>query len=407
MLAGVFTGILLAAYLGPGPLGVYSYALSFIMLFSPVINLGYDTMLPRDILFEKEKWNEILGSSALLRLAGSLLAILSIEAFTWFDTSMLPEMKTMIRVLSLSFLFYPFDVFDIWFRVQMKSKNASISKITALVIINILKLYFIWQKAPLLTFAWLYVSEFIVNGILQFSFYIKTEPRKVKQWMATTQRIKFVLREAWPLLVSTFSFMIYSRIDQVMIGNMLNNEQVGIFAAAGKISDLPVALILVLNSTLYAYLAANFKNNRELFNSQYLLLTRLYTILSYLMLLIVLVFGGWIIAIYPHSFAAGTAVLKIEFIGLVFVFNSGIRNAYLSLSGNQKYLLYTTLGAAVMNILLNLFLIPAFGINGAAWASSISEFFALFLLNGLFPKIRYIFIVQAKGLIPVGLLKGI
>jgi len=405
ILAGVFTGILLATYLGPGPLGTYSYALSFVMLFAPVINLGYDTMLPRDILFEKEKWNEILGSSALLRFIGSLLAITSIWVFTWLYPSLDGEMKTMIRILSLSFLFYPFDVFDVWFRVTLKSKNASVSKIIALVLINLLKLYFIWIKAPLLSFAWLYVCEFIVNGILQFIFYLKTEPRKVNQWVATVSRIKFVLREAWPLLVSTFSFMIYNRIDQIMIGNMLNNTEVGIFAAAGKISDLPVAIVLVLNSSLYPFLAGNFKKAPDLFRRQYQVVTELYTVLSYLMVFTVMLTAGWIIGIYPHSFSAGSMVLKINFIGLVFVFNAGFRNGYLSLSGNQKFLLYTTVASAIMNILLNFIMIPVYGINGAAWSSTISEFFALFLLNGAFKRTQIVFLIQAKGLLPVLLFK--
>lgn len=406
ILAGAFTGILLAAYLGPGPLGVYSYALSFVMLFAPIINLGYDTMLPRDILFEKEKWNEILGSSALLRFLGSLLAILFIWGFTWFSTSLDPEMKTMIRVLSMSFLFYPFDIFDVWFRVTLKSKNASISKIIALVLMSSLKLYLIWIKAPLISFGWLYVGEFVVNGILQFVFYLNTEPRKLNQWVATPTRITFVLKEAWPLLVSAFSFMVYNRIDQIMIGNMLNTKEVGIFAAAGKISDLPIAIILVFNSALYPYLANNFKKRPELFLRQYLLITEIYTVMSYMMLIVIIFGGNWIIGIYPHSFSAASIVLKINFIGLVFIFNAGLRNSYLSLTGNQKYLLYTTVASMILNILLNFMLIPLYGINGAAWASTLSECFALLLINGVFPKMRYIFWVQAKGFMPLTLLRG-
>ncbi len=397
ILAGVFTGILLARYLGPGPLGIYSYALSFILLFSPIISLGYDPMLPRDILFEKDKWSEILGTSIFLRFAGSLVAILFIWGFTLFDTSMANETRTMIRVLSFSFLFYPFNVFDIWFRASLKSKNASISKIIALVIVNCLKIYFIWRKAPLITFGWIYVCEFIVNGILQLVFYIRTEPYKIFQWSANKNRIRFIFRESWPLLVSSFSFMIYNRIDQIMIGNMLDSKEVGIFAAADKISDIPVALIMVVNGSIYPFLAASFKNNLAFFHRQYMLLTELYTFISYLMLVVVIFVGGWIISIYPQSFAAGTLVLKINFIGLVFVFNSGLRNSYLSLSGNQRFLLYTTLASAILNITLNFFLIPVFGINGAAWASAISEFTALLLMNAAFPKIRFVFRVQMKG----------
>src|SRR6185437_8171753 len=322
--------------------------------------------------------------------------------FIYSDTSLPQETVLIIKVLSASFLLYPFDVFDIWFRSRMKSKAASISKITAIVLINVLKIVFIYIKDPLVGFAWLYVAEFVINGILQLFFYIKMEPGNIRRWVVTAQRIRFVMVETWPLFISTFSYMIYNRIDQIMIGKMLGNESVGIFSAAGKISDLPVALILVLNSAIYPFQAAQYKNDLARFHRQYNILTQLYTLVSYLLLLIVLLSAGFIMGIYPHSFAAGIPVLQIEFLGLVFVFNSGLRNAYLSLTGNQRYLLYTTLTAAVINILLNYFLIPYHGINGAAWASTISEFIALLLLNSAFPKIRYIFKVQVKGLIPVG-----
>ena len=190
-----------------------------------------------------------------------------------------------------------------------------------------------------------------------------------------------------------------------MIGNMLNTKEVGIFAAAGKISDLPIAIILVFNSTLYPYLAENFKSRPDLFKRQYLLFTEIYTVMSYLMLIIVVFGGGWIMGIYPQSFSAGAMVLKINFIGLVFIFNAGLRNSYLSLTGNQGFLLYTTLVSMVLNILLNLVLIPSYGINGAAWASTASEFFALLLIIGAFPKIRYVFEVQLRGFLPLSLVR--
>ncbi len=405
ILASVFTGILLAAYLGPGPLGVYSYALSFVLLFAPVISLGYDIMLPRDILYEKDKWDEILGTSAFLRFMGSLLTIGLIWAYTFQASALTHEMKDMIRVLSLSFLFYPFDVFGIWFRVHLQSRNASVSKITALVIVNVLKLYFIWIKMPLIFFGWLYVAEFIVNGILQFMFYVKTEPGKLYLWKATTQRIVFVLKQAWPLLVSSFSLMIYNRIDQVMIGNMLDTTQVGIFAAAGKISEIPIAFIMVFNSTTYTFLADSYKNRPEIFHRQYLIISRIYTVFAYAMLLVVIVGGGYIIAVYPSSFSAASLVLKINFIGLVFIFNSGLRNSYLSLSGNQKFLLYTTVASALFNVALNYVLIPVYGINGAAWASTISEFLSLMFLNVIFQKTRYVFKVQLQALSPFSLFR--
>ena len=405
MLAGVFTGILLAGYLGPGPLGVYSYALAFVMLFSPLISLGYDGYISRDIILEKDKPGHILGSSALLKLSGSILAILLIWSFVYFGTSLPRDTKLIIEVLSASFLFYPFDVFDIWFRARMKSKLASIAKITALVIINLLKIGFIYLKAPLVSFAWLYVAEFMVNGIIQLFFYLKMEPGNIKQWAVSTRRIRFVFSESWPLFISAFTYMIYNRIDQVMIGNMLDNESVGIFSAAGKISELPVALILVINSAIYPVQAAQYKNDPARFLNGYRMLTHMYTFIAYILLLIVLPGAGFIMGIYPHSFAAGVSVLQINFLGLVFIFNAGATNAYLSLTGNQRYLLYTNIAATVINIGLNYFLIPAFGINGAAWASTISEFIALLLLNGIFPKIRYMFKVQTNALVPIGLFR--
>ncbi len=405
VMAGVFTGILLASYLGPGPLGIYSYALSFVMLFAPIISLGYDGYLARDIILEKDKPGHILGTSAFLRLGGSIIAISLIWLYTYFQTSIQPETRLIIRVMSLSFLLYPFDVFDIWFRSKMKSKLAAISNIIALVFINGLKLVFIYFKAPLEDFVWLYVSEFALDAIIQLILYLKTEPGRLKKWAVSKARAKFVMMESWPLLISSFSYMIYSRIDQIMIGNMIDNESVGIFSAAGKISDIPIALILVLNSAIYPFQAGLFKNDMEKFNRQYSVLTQVYTLFSYAMLLVVILYAGYIMRIFPHSFAAGAAVLQINFVGLIFVFNSGLRNSWLSLTGNQRFLLYSTISSAILNIILNFYLIPRFGIIGAAWASTVSEFVSLFLMSSLYPKVFYAFKNQVNSLLLLNLFK--
>jgi O-antigen/teichoic acid export membrane protein len=102
---------------------------------------------------------------------------------------------------------------------------------------------------------------------------------------------------------------------------------------------------------------------------------------------------------YGEIFTQSYSILSIQIIGLIFVANAGLRSTYLTISGNQRIILVTTVLSAVMNIALNYFLIPILKVYGAALATTITQLCSLFLFNIFFKETRKIMRIQLQTLL--------
>jgi PST family polysaccharide transporter len=89
--------------------------------------------------------------------------------------------------------------------------------------------------------------------------------------------------------------------------------------------------------------------------------------------------------------------------GMIPMFNAFLRSSYITISGNQKIILYTTLFSAMLNIVLNLLLIKAYGVIGAVYATVFTQTLSLIVLNFAFTNTRSIFFIQAKSLLLFGI----
>ena len=88
--------------------------------------------------------------------------------------------------------------------------------------------------------------------------------------------------------------------------------------------------------------------------------------------------------------------------GLIPMFNAFLRSSYLTISGNQKIILYTTIFSAILNIILNYFMINIFGVQGAVYATVSTQILSLFVLNIAFIETRVLFFIHAKSLSLIG-----
>jgi len=85
------------------------------------------------------------------------------------------------------------------------------------------------------------------------------------------------------------------------------------------------------------------------------------------------------------------------------MFNAFLRSNYITASGNQKIILFTSIFSAIINILLNYIFINEFGVIGAAYATVITQILSLLILNRFFKETRKIYIIQLKALLLLGI----
>ena len=120
---------------------------------------------------------------------------------------------------------------------------------------------------------------------------------------------------------------------------------------------------------------------------------------SYAVILVMLVTAPLVVAaLFGPAFHGSVAVLRVHIISLIFVSLGMISTRWLVAEGLMAFSMITTLLGAVVNVALNLVLIPAFGAVGAAWATLISYAVAGYAALLVFQPLRLGFAQQSKAL---------
>jgi O-antigen/teichoic acid export membrane protein len=209
-----------------------------------------------------------------------------------------------------------------------------------------------------------------------------------------------LLKDSWPLILSGVVISVYMKIDQVMIKEMMNNEAVGQYSAALRLSEVWYFIPMVIANSLFPAII-NAKNQSE--KLYYDRLQKLYDFMTWMAIFIALpmtFLSDWLInLLFGEEYHQAGNVLMIHIWASVFVF-LGVASSKWFISENlQKYSFYRTLTGAIINILLNYIMIPLYGILGAAMATLISQSIASYFFNITNKKLRYTFLLQTNAIL--------
>ncbi len=398
MIAGLLVGIWVARYLGPEQFGVFSYAIAFASLFSSIAKLGLDGIVVRDLVREPEQRDRYLGTAFWLKLGGALI-MLGAVALAMQLTSSDHLTNLYILIIASGAIFQSFEVVDFYFQSKVLSKFVSICKMTQLLLSSLLKLYFIFTGADLI---WFVLVTLVDQLSLALSLYLAYRHQKLCSFYRhfDMKTAKQLLKDSWPLIFSGLVIMIYMRIDQIMIKEMLGEREVGLYSAAVRLSEVWYFIPAIITTSLFPSIINAKKISEKLY---YTRLQRLYTLMAWLAIAIALpmtFLSDWLVALlYGAAYSEAGKVLMINIWAGVFVFIGVASSKWFVSEGLQKYLTINTVVGAIMNILLNLFLIPKYGVYGAAIATVISQAVASYFMNLIFQRTRLNFFRLTRSVV--------
>ncbi len=385
MVAGLLVGIWVARYLGSEQFGVFSYAIAFASLFSSIAKLGLDGIVVRDLVKEPELRDVYLGTAFWLKLIGALL-MLGIVAIAMQLTTSDSLTNLYILIIASGAIFQSFEVIDFYFQSKVLSKFVSICKMTQLFISSLFKLYFIFTGGELIYFVLITLVDQVT---LSLSLYIAYRFQKLGSFYRCFNKsiAKQLLKESWSLVFNGLIIMVYMRIDQIMIKQMLGESELGLFSAAVRLSEVWYFIPVIISTSLFPSIVNAKKISDELY---YKRLQRLYTFMIWLAIIIALpmtFLSNWlVILLYGEDYRGAGQVLTIHIWAGVFVFIGVASSKWFISEGLQRHLTINTVVGAIINVILNLFLIPKYGIYGAAIATVISQALASYVMNILFRR---------------------
>jgi O-antigen/teichoic acid export membrane protein len=402
MAVQLFVGIYVARYLGPERFGLLSYANSYVGIFTAIAILGLDGIVVRELVKSPDQRDTLLGTTFLLKVVGTLLMWVLILATLFFSNND-PLTSALIVIIAFGVLFQTFNVIDYNFQAEVKLKYVVHSQIVQLIVSSITKLVLILKGLPLVWFAAVYSLDAIILAV-GLAYAYSRNSGSIKKWKWNAKVALALLLDSWPLMFAYMSYLIYAKIDRIMIKEMLDEHNVGIYSAAYILYEAPLFISLMIAKSVYPILVQYYQDNKNKFFQLYYTLSSYMTLLSYLIVLFIFIFHEILIQItFGESFEESSKILMLLSFGMIPMFNAFLRSSYITITGNQKIILYTTLFSAMLNIVLNLLLIKAYGVIGAVYATVFTQTLSLIVLNFAFTNTRSIFFIQAKSLLLFGI----
>ncbi len=409
-LLSLVVGFIIARYLGPYAFGDLSFADAFAALFAAVGTLGLDSFIIREIIQHPDKRDEILGTSLVMRLAANAvlipLAILTYLAFRQLSTNETDvSLALLIALCSSAALFKSFNIIDSYFQSQVASKYVVHVQNVCLLLTTCVKIALIYNHAPVLYFAGALVfdSAILALGLL---FIYKRKQVHLHTWTFNWARAKSLIQQSWPLILTAVMISIYMKIDQVMLKSA-GSKIVGIYSAAARISEswyfIPVAIV---TSVFPAIIHAR-KTDIERYHKRLQNLYDLLVGISLPVAILVSIFANQIIhLLYGNPYQGAGILLSIHIWSGIFVFLGSASSQFLLAEGYTLISFSRTAFGALVNVLLNLWLIPIYGALGASIATLIAYASATFFILAI-PHTRAQGVSMLKSLFLISIIQKI
>jgi PST family polysaccharide transporter len=252
-------------------------------------------------------------------------------------------------------------------------------------------------------FAGAYALELVFDTLFMAFLYRLTTRVRLSEWRAQAPLMRELLAFSWPLIFSGLMASIYLKIDQVMIGQMLDDRAVGYYAAAVRLSETFYMMSSVALTSVFPSLVRARQIDFKLYLSR---IQRLYDLFVWFAIGLGTVMQVAAVPVvtllYGRAFLPGAQALAIHVWSGLFWFSGSVGHRYLVTENHARTALWMTVAGAVVNVVLNVFMIPAWGISGAALATLLSFAVSHCLAGLAFPPARIFVQFFLRALNPFG-----
>ena len=385
---GFFTIIYTARYLGAESFGILSLALAFTGIFGVSVDLGLNTLIVREVSRDKSLTNRYTTNSVIIKFISSILTF----GLVVLVVTILSYSKEVMDVIYLIFLYTCFTsfagIFNAIFQAHEKMEYQSISTILTSIFTLSGVLIVIYFKLNVLTFAVIYCIVSLL--ILLYSFIIYS-------WKIVSPKIEInlsfwkpTIKESWPFGITSLFVTIFYYIDSVILSIIVSNDVVGWYNAAYRLINALLVIPLVLNMVIFPVMSQFYETSKD---SLRIASEKYFKYMAFVG--IPLGVGTTLLAdkiiplIFGNQYLPSILALQILVWSTVCIFMSGSFARLLEASNKQVVLTKITGICAIINIILNIILIPKFSYIAASTITVLTEFLSLLLCSKAVERLGY------------------
>ena len=397
-LLSLLIGVFSARYLGPSNYGLINYAASLSSYVLPIMQLGLSATLVKEIINAEDAEGEVLGTALGLNFVSSLLAIGGVLAFSSIASKGETETIVVCVLYSIFLIFEALEMIQYWFYAKLKSKYTSITMLVAYALTSVYKIFLLVNKKNVYWFALSQAIDYCIIAVTLLVIYKKIGGKPLSFSFA---RIKPLLSRSWPYILSSMLLMVFTQTDKLLLKHLVDDQATGYYAAACACAGMTIFVFNAIIDSFQPIILAAKKVDQKLFETN---MVRLYACVIFLSILqgigITLLADIVIKILYGSEYLAAVNPLRLMIWSNAFYYLAAVRNVWILAEEKQRYLWVINLFGAIVNILINVLLIPVWGAIGAALASLITQIFTNVVMGFVIKDVRRNNYLMWKGCNP-------
>lgn len=369
---GFIVGVLLANYLDVDGFGQYNFALAFTALFIPLCDLGVDIFLTRELASVGVEQQKLIGSAFVLKSAFSSTTLLVIGSVVWilpqagapFELLMLAGTYTIVKAFSGTYI----AVYRASQEMQYDANSTIIGKVLELLAIGVsIVLRFDLTNLFL---------ALVLAGVMHvfYTYALFRMKHTTALFSVSITHAKQLLRGALPFALSGITVVIFFQIDSVLLSYLTDNTAVGIYRSGYNLIFALTGFSAAIVVALFPHVAQNYRTDKS--SALTAIQSAVYfSILFALPIAIATTFlaDGIINALYEPQYSTGAMSLRILAWWLPLMYVANILGHVFGAINLQKIVLWISIGNVIINLTMNLILIPLLRERGAAIATVATE----------------------------------
>lgn len=395
-LLGLVISMLTARYLGPSNFGLISYASSIVAFAVPIMQLGVTNVLVKEIVDYPEREGKTLGTALLMNLISSIACIGGVISFALLVNAGERETLLVCALYSVILIFQALELVQYWFQAKLLSKYTSIISLVAYFVVSAYKIFLLVAHKSIYWFAISNALDYMLIAVALLIVYKKIGGQRLS---FSSKVAKHLFSQGRYYIVSSLMVTVFAETDRIMLKLMLDDAATGYYSAAIKCAGITC---FVFAAIIDSFRPSIFESRQQGIPQFEQNMSRLYCLIIYLSLaqsLVMTIFAKLVIYIlYGAAYAPAATALQIVVWYTTFSYLGAVRNIWILAEQKQKYLWIINLSGALANVVLNRFLIPLWGINGAALASLVTQMFTNVIVGFIIKPIRRNNWIMLQGL---------
>lgn len=379
-------GTLTARYLGPANYGVINYVSSLVAFVVPIMQLGLNSIMVQQVINHPKEEGRILGTSMVMCMASAGLCYVGLQIFVFFINPGEMQTRYICFLYSTVLFFQALEMIQYWFQAKLKSKYVSLTMLGSYITVSIYRIFLLINNKSVYWFSFSGAFDIMLIAITLHLIYRKLDGQKL---VFDPQWIRPLLSKSKYFIVSSLMITLFTQTDKVMLKIMIDETATGYYAAATTCIFLTNFVFGAIFDSARPAILQIRRRSHDAFEEGMIILYGIIVFLALLQCLAICLFGKWIVWIlYGSQYLPAVDVLRILVWYTLFSYIGMTRSIWILAEDFQCYIWKINMAGAMTNVVLNMLLIPRWGIKGAAWASLITQFVTNIGASMVIPKLR-------------------